>query len=102
MFSLQFPLRYEPGQSFYAIQAITTLLVTNTFRDLLDNQKECPEVCTANFDPQCGSDGKTYSNACFLAIAQCKNPSLQLKLAYKGQCKGKTDEGRWKEKQIKE
>ena len=87
-------LLHTPSNYFYLLPIF--------FGGLLDDTKKCPDVCAANFDPQCGSDGKTYSNACDLKMTQCKNPSLQLQLAYKGQCKGKTDEGRWKEKQIRE
>lgn len=49
-------------------------------------KSECPEVCNASFDPVCGSDGKTYSNACALSVAQCKNPGSQITMQSKGEC----------------
>lgn len=48
--------------------------------------KDCDNiVCTREFDPQCGSDGRTYSNRCVLWAEQCKKVSLHL--AYHGKCK---------------
>lgn len=48
---------------------------------ILDCDRPCPKM----YDPQCGSDGKTYSNMCMFENAQCKDPSL--KLEHSGECK---------------
>ena len=49
----------------------------------------CPEACILNFLPVCGSDGATYSNACFLGIADCKSRAAGgpgVSLASEGEC----------------
>ena len=49
--------------------------------------QECEE-CDEEYDPICGSDGKTYNNSCNLQRDACLN-HLNLTEAYKGECVGK-------------
>ncbi|CAG0879153.1 unnamed protein product [Cyprideis torosa] len=52
-----------------------------------DFGQDCSQIqCPLNYDPVCGTDGKTYGNACALQAAQCQNP--RIKFAYKGECRG--------------
>ena len=47
---------------------------------------ECPKFCPALYAPVCGNNGVTYSNACELGVAACKNPRIEK--AHNGPCDG--------------
>lgn len=56
------------------------------FNGQCEEKIQCPEICYALHDPVCGTDGKTYSNSCYLEVEACKNPHLNLTVDYKGEC----------------
>merc|ERR1711962_1125805 len=46
----------------------------------------CDIMCTMDYTPVCGSDQKTYSNECSLELANCQNPSKEIKVLHQGRC----------------
>ena len=49
--------------------------------------KCCPELCTLDYTPVCGSNGVTYSNRCDLERAICDQDDDSLSFSREGECK---------------
>ena len=56
-----------------------------TKRFLLHTGPKCIPFCTREYNPQCGSDGKTYRNPCLMRYATCRSNG-KITLAYPGKC----------------
>ena len=46
----------------------------------------CDFMCSPQYDPVCGNDGKTYGNQCELRLTACEEKNPNLRLASRGLC----------------
>ncbi|XP_067949481.1 four-domain proteases inhibitor-like [Watersipora subatra] len=49
------------------------------------SKRDCAGFCYEVYDPVCGSDGKTYSNDCYMNAATC-NSNGKITQLYNGEC----------------
>ena len=49
---------------------------------------DCPEFCTSEYNPVCGSDDHTYSNKCELQVAACEGGQTNVVFVHQGKCSG--------------
>merc|ERR1712157_96979 len=53
--------------------------------ECFSKRSECAEYCPLNYDPVCGSNGKTYSNECALEVENCQKKS-RVSVIKRGKC----------------
>lgn len=48
----------------------------------------CPQICTADYNPVCGTDGQTYDNKCQMRVTACSQ-GMMIKVKSHGSCNSK-------------
>ena len=48
----------------------------------------CPQICTADHNPVCGTDGQTYGNECLMKTSACTQ-GMMIKVKSRGKCNSK-------------
>lgn len=67
--------------SFILVFVVASLLMSSTCNSSNCTEKQKPNcMCTKQYDPVCGCNGKTYGNACEAACAS-------VRVEHKGECK---------------
>jgi hypothetical protein len=70
---------------FIATAISAALTIANTQSTDGTTTSPCSTMCTAMYEPVCGSNGLTYSNACQLQSAACSTKST-ITIAHQGEC----------------
>lgn len=88
LFRIAFFLQFLQVETYwYPPQPITRTLKSLKKFSFFSEKTKCNRGCPFNWEPQCGSDGKTYSNKCTFEVAQCHDQSIRL--VQEGPCPGK-------------
>lgn len=53
-----------------------------------ERECSCPQICTADVSPVCGTDGQTYNNECQMKVSACSQ-GMMIKVKSRGRCKSK-------------
>ena len=59
-----------------------------TVSDSGERECTCPQICTADYSPVCGTDGQTYSSECQMRVSACSQ-GMMIKVKSNGTCNSK-------------